>query len=96
MSYNELLSSKDGETWQSRQNGLPKNLYTFNVLNYNNIVFAGQWDGIYRKTNDSDKWEFSGKGLPSNFAVTNLKAINNILVISTSERKLKEGIIIEK
>jgi hypothetical protein len=41
-------------------------------------------------------WELSSDGLPPNFAVTNLKAFDNILVISTSERKLKEGITTEK
>lgn len=99
MTYNELLlSSKDGKTWQSHQSGLPKELYTFNVLNHNNFVLAGQWDGIYRKTkvNSTTMWELSSKGLPTKFAVTNLKAFNDILVISTSERKLKEAMTTEK
>lgn len=47
MTYNELLlSSTDGKIWQKQQNGLPKALYTFNVLNHNNLVFVGQWDGV--------------------------------------------------
>lgn len=97
MTYNELLlSSTDGKTWQSQQSGLPKELYTFNVLTHNNLILAGQWDGIYKKTNDNTKWELSSKGLPTKFAVTNLKMFNDILVISTSERKLKEGITAEK
>lgn len=97
MTYNELLlSSTDGRIWQNQQKGLPKDLYTFNVLNHNDVIFAGQWDGIYRKTNLNSIWELSGKGLPANFAVTNLKSFNNILVISTSERKLKEGMTTEK
>jgi ligand-binding sensor domain-containing protein len=89
MTYNELLlASSDGQNWQKQQNGLPKDLYTFNVLNHNNVVFAGQWDGVYRKNNSNKLWELSSKGLPPNFAVTNLKAFDNILIISTSERKL--------
>lgn len=97
MTYNELLlSSTDGTTWQSRQNGLPKELYTFNVLNHNNLILAGQWDGIYKRTNDNTIWKLSSNGLPKKFAVTNLKAFNGILVISTSERKLKEGMTTEK
>lgn len=97
MTYNELLlSSKDGKTWQSLQSGLPKKLYTFNILNYNNLVLAGQWDGIYKKTNNNTTWELSSNGLPTKFAVTNLKAFNDILVISTSERKLKEEMTTEK
>jgi photosystem II stability/assembly factor-like uncharacterized protein len=97
MTYNELLlSSTDGKTWQSQQSGLPKELYTFNVLNHNSFILAGQWDGIYRKTNGNVMWELSSKGLPTKFAVTNLKAFNDILVISTSERKLKGGMTTEK
>lgn len=97
MTYDELLlSSEDGITWKSAQEGLPKNLYTFNVLNHNNILLAGQWDGVYQKSKDNPEWERSSNGLPDNFAVTNLKAFNQILVLSTSERKLKEGAVIEK
>ena len=97
MTYNELLlSSTDGKNWQSFQSGLPKELYTFNVLNRNNLILAGQWDGIYKKTNNNTMWELSSNGLPPKFAVTNLKAFNDILVISTSERKLKEGTTIQK
>ncbi|MDX2301813.1 MAG: hypothetical protein NW226_03390 [Microscillaceae bacterium] len=97
MTYNELLlSSTDGKNWQSFQSGLPKELYTFNVLNHNNLILAGQWDGIYKKTNNNTMWELSSNGLPTKFAVTNLKAFNDILVISTSERKLKEGMTTEK
>jgi photosystem II stability/assembly factor-like uncharacterized protein len=97
MTYNKLLlSSTDGKTWQSQQSGLPKELYTFNVINHNNLILAGQWDGIYKKTNNNTNWELSSKGLPTKFAVTNLKAYNDILIISTSERKLKEGMTTKK
>ncbi|NJL76709.1 MAG: hypothetical protein HC892_18495 [Saprospiraceae bacterium] len=97
MTYNELLlSSTDGKTWQSQQSGLPKELYTFNIINNNNLIFAGQWDGVYKKTDDNTMWELSSKGLPTKFAVTNLKTFNDILVISTSERKLKEGMTTQK
>lgn len=97
MTYNELLlSSTDGSIWQKQQSGFPKELYTFNVLNHNNIILAGQWDGIYKANNGNTTWELYSKGLPPNFAVTNLKAFNDILVISTSERKLKDGLTTEK
>ncbi|MBP6091916.1 MAG: hypothetical protein KA536_07940 [Saprospiraceae bacterium] len=97
MTYNELLlSSTDGKNWQSLQSGLPKELYTFNVLNHNNLILAGQWDGIYKKTNNNTMWELSSNGLPTKFAVTNLKTFNDILVISISERKLKEAMTTDK
>lgn len=97
MTYNEmLLSSADGVNWQKQQNGLPKNLYTFNVLNHNNLLLASQWDGIYRKNKLTEEWKIANDGLPINFAVTNLLAFNKILVISTSERKLKQGMTTDK
>jgi ligand-binding sensor domain-containing protein len=97
MTYNELLlSSKDGITWNSIQDGLPEDLYTFNVLNENNTLFAGQWNGVYRKTNFSNTWISSSKGLPEKYAATNLKSIHGILVITTSERKLKTEMKPEK
>lgn len=97
MTYNELLlSSNNGITWQSAQDGLPKDLYTFNVLNQNNVAFAGQWEGVYSKTNFDSVWKQSGNGLPTNFAATNLTSYNGILVITTSERKLKAGMTMEK
>lgn len=97
MVYNELFSSTDkGESWHSIQNGLPKDLYTFNVIESDNIIFAGQWDGVYRRTNSTEDWKFSGKGLPANFAATNLKSHNGFLIITTSARKLKSGMTIDK
>jgi len=97
MVYNELFSSTDkGESWQSIQNGLPKDLYTFNVIESDNTVFAGQWDGIYTRTNSDESWRLSSKGLPANFAATNLKLRNGLLIITTSARKLRSGMTIEK
>lgn len=85
MTYNEyLLSSNDGINWHSIQDGLPENLYTFNVLNQNNTIFAGQWDGIYSKTKFSNTWRLSSNGIPEKFAATNLKSFNGILVITTN------------
>jgi hypothetical protein len=90
MTYNELLqTSNDGYNWQSNQEGLPNDLYTFNVINYNNKIFAAQWDGVYKKNTLTDFWELYSNGLSPKFAVTNLCVFNKILVISTSERKLK-------
>jgi hypothetical protein len=90
MTYNQLLlSSIDGLTWQSQQNGFLQNLYTFNVVNHNDILFAGQWDGVYSKGMHDYKWKLSSNGLPKKFAVTNLKTFDGGLIISTSERKLK-------
>lgn len=96
MTYNELLSSTDkGLTWENNQKGLPAELYTFNVIKNGNSVFAGQWDGIYRK--DSQKnWKLFGNGLPEKLAINNMKLYKGIIVVSGSERRLKTGMNTDK
>jgi len=90
MTYNELFYSVDeGVSWQSIQNGLPKELYTFNVIENNSAVLAGQWNGVYTKSISDKEWKYCSKGLPGKFAATNLKSYNGILIISCSERRLK-------
>lgn len=97
MTYNELFYSTDkGVSWQSMQKGLPKELYTFNIIKNNKVTFAGQWDGVYRKDNLSEEWISSSNGLPEKFAVINFKLHNGILVISCSERSLRTGMRTEK
>ena len=91
MTYNELLlRSKDGITWQKAQDGLPKELYTFNIITQNDVTFAAQWDGIYKKTNFDLVWEKSSNGLPEKFAATNLSTYKGILITTTSKSKTKQ------
>lgn len=64
-------------------------LYTFNIVKHNNLIFAGHWEGIYKKNDSNSRWELSSESLPTKFAITNLKAFQDILVVFTSERKVK-------
>lgn len=97
MVYDELFSTSDkGKSWQSIQKGLPKGLYTFNVIQYKEDIFAGQWDGVYRKSQEGVEWQYSGDGLPEKMAVTNLIEFKGILVAAGSERRLKPGKTIKK
>lgn len=96
MVYNELLSSVDrGKTWQNSQKGLPAELYTFNVVNIGTSVFAGQWDGVYRKDNPDEIWKSYSNGLPASYAITNMKSFRGILVVSGNARKLKQKMTTE-
>jgi photosystem II stability/assembly factor-like uncharacterized protein len=97
MVYNELFSSLDkGRSWKSIQKGLPVQLYTFNVVKNGNAVFAGQWDGVYRKDNEDEAWKYSSSGLPDKFAITNIQVYNGTIVVSGSERKLRAGMTTDK
>lgn len=97
MTYNELLFSTDkGVTWQSLQKGLPKELYTFNVIKNGNSVLAGQWDGIYRKNIDYETWQSYSKGLPSNHSITNMQLFKGTIVVSGNERGLRKGMTTDK
>jgi photosystem II stability/assembly factor-like uncharacterized protein len=97
MVYSELLSSTDkGQTWQNIQNGLPAQLYTFNVIKNGNSVFAGQWDGVYRKDKANETWKLFSNGLPARFAIANMKLSHGIIIVSGSERKLRKGLNTDK
>lgn len=92
MTYNELLISADaGTTWQSSQNGLPKELYTFNIMKNGDFVFAGQWDGVYRREDAEEKWQPYGQGLPPDLSITKMNLINGILVVGSHKRGLRNG-----
>lgn len=97
MTYNELLSSTDkGLTWKNIQNGLPADLYTFNVIKNGHSVFAGQWDGVYRKDNANEYWKSYSHGLPEKFAINNMNLYKGIIVVSGSERRLNRGLNSDK
>lgn len=97
MVYNELFISIDkGKTWQSNQDGMPSDLYTFNVVKNGNLIFAGQWDGVYRKDKLNQKWIAFNNGLPEKFAITNMKVHKGLIIVSGNARKLKDGMSIKK
>ena len=86
MIYNELFVSTDvGTTWKSIQQGMPHDFYTFNVVASQGTVFAGQWDGVYRRDEQKQHWENYGSGLPPKFALTNMKLYNGFIIVSGSE-----------
>lgn len=97
MAYNELLSSADkGQSWQNIQKGLPAHLYTFNVIQYGNAVFAGQWDGVYTKQEAKEPWKPTGSGLPPTMAITNMQSYRGMIVVSVNERGLRRGLTTTK
>jgi hypothetical protein len=84
MVYNELFTSANqGLTWQSDQKGMPTGKYTFQVLQTNASLLAGQWDGIYKKE-PLTNWVLSNKGLPVNFPVTELKVFKKMIIAASS------------
>ncbi len=97
MTYNVLLSSTDkGLNWKNIQEGLPAELYTFNIIKNGKYVFAGQWDGVYRKDASNQIWKSYSNGLPPEFAIANMKVYKGMIVVSGNQRKLKEGMTTNK
>ena len=85
LTYNELFISSDrGNSWHSDQKGMPAGMYSFQVIEKGNTVLAGQWDGVYVKT-DSQGWKLSNKGLPFNFPVLELVITTDIIVAGSSQ-----------
>ena len=84
LAYNELFVSPDkGNSWLSAQTGLPKGLYSFSLVEMDNTVVLGQWDGAYVKDSLLG-WKPSNNGLPEKFPVTELATFGDILVAASS------------
>jgi ligand-binding sensor domain-containing protein len=85
LTYNELFVSPDkGTTWHSDQKGMPVGMYTFQVIEKDNTVLAGQWDGVYVKT-VSQGWALSNRGLPPNFPVLEIVFTSDFIVAGSSQ-----------
>jgi len=85
LTYSELFVSADkGNSWQSDQMGMPAGMYSFQVIEKDNTVLAGQWDGVYVKT-VSQGWKLSNKGLPFNLPVLELVGTGNVIVAGSSQ-----------
>lgn len=85
LTYSELFISSDkGNTWRSDQKGMPTGMYSFQVMEKGNTVLAGQWDGVYVKT-DSQGWKISTSGMPKDFPVLELVVSGDIIVAGSSQ-----------
>jgi ligand-binding sensor domain-containing protein len=85
LTYSELFISADkGKTWRSDQLGLPAGLYSFQIIEKNNHVLAGQWDGVYERTHGAG-WKLSNKGMPPKFPVLELVIVDEIIVAASSQ-----------
>jgi hypothetical protein len=70
-----LKTNNDGLSWQNASNGLPS-LYTFEIKNINDDLFAAQWHGIYHSRNNGADWSKINtgfNGLPDSTAFTTLE-----------------------
>lgn len=84
LTYSELFISSDGgASWLSSQKGMPPK-YTFQVIEKDNTVLAGQWDGVYVKTS-AQGWKLSNNGLPPNFPVLELVVNGSTVVAGSSQ-----------
>jgi ligand-binding sensor domain-containing protein len=84
MVYGDLMVSSDkGVTWKNMQEGLPKGLYTFHVIQSHNTILAGQWDGVYKKIG-SDSWQSSSIGLPPKFPAIEMLAYKDLVIAASS------------
>lgn len=84
LTYSELFVSADkGVSWKSDQKGMPPK-YTFQVIETNNTVLAGQWDGVYVKQGEQG-WVLSNQGLPKDLPVLELVVSGNTVVAGSSQ-----------
>jgi photosystem II stability/assembly factor-like uncharacterized protein len=81
-----LKTADDGVTWQNVNEGLGK-LYTFEVKQFDNTLFAAQWQGIYASQNGGKTWQMIKHGLPDSTAFTTLEKTSIGLVAGIGLRK---------
>ncbi len=63
ISYGVVVSSDQGQSWQTYQNEL-NGVYVFELATYKNSVFAATNAGLYSSTDNGQSWNFGGFGLP--------------------------------
>jgi photosystem II stability/assembly factor-like uncharacterized protein len=78
-----FLSPDKGKSWISDQTGMPPK-YTFQVIEKDNTLLAGQWDGVYVKRGQQG-WVLSNQGLPKNLPVLELVVTGNTIVAGSSQ-----------
>ncbi|MCD9016030.1 WD40/YVTN/BNR-like repeat-containing protein [Parachryseolinea silvisoli] len=84
LTYSELFISTDkGASWKSDQTGMPPK-YTFQVIEKDNTLLAGQWDGVYIKRG-LQGWALSNQGLPKDLPVLELVVNGNTIVAGSSQ-----------
>lgn len=82
------LSEDDGQTWESRLNGLPPDPYNSSIIRVegnlvSSIKFGGS--GIYRSFDDGLNWEDYGEGLPFLSSIEELQLYNNTILAATTD-----------
>ncbi|HKJ40540.1 MAG TPA: hypothetical protein VKA27_00550, partial [Sunxiuqinia sp.] len=75
-----------GKTWESDQTGLPYGKYSFQLVEQDDAVLLGQWNGIYKKST-FENWELIKGGLPDNIPVTEMKTYRNLVIAASSSWK---------
>jgi hypothetical protein len=58
--------------------------YTFQVIEKDNTLLAGQWDGVYIKRG-AIGWALSNQGLPKDLPVLELVVSGNTVVAGSSQ-----------
>lgn len=82
------ISNNGGQSWENANNGLGTlNLYTFEVKNFRDKVFAAQWYGIYILNNSANNWTIIKSGLPDSTAFITLETTRNGLIAGVGLRK---------
>lgn len=84
-----LRTKTDGVQWENANNGFG-NLYTFEVKNVGNDLFAAQWYGIYHSMNRGNSWRklsTGSNGLPDSTAFTVMEITKSGILAAIGLRK---------
>lgn len=86
-----LKSGDNGIHWENINQGLDlQKLYTFEVKSVSNVLFAGQWHGIYRLKPGDFFWSKVQNGLPESNSFTTLESFGSNLIAGSVALRLKK------
>jgi photosystem II stability/assembly factor-like uncharacterized protein len=85
-----LKSGDNGTNWENINNGLDvQKLYTFEIKAVNNVLYAGQWHGIYKLKPGDLSWSKVQNGLPESTSFTTLESFGTNLIAGAVSLRLR-------
>lgn len=75
------VSTDNGSTWALKNSGISSSALIRSVCIFNNKLFLGTTQGMYRSTNNGDSWQAINNGIPSQSAIYSIASIGSSLFI---------------
>lgn len=81
--YRLFLSSDNGNTWKSINNGLP-GVFIISFIKLNDLYFVGTEQGVYKSTDYGNNWIKSNEGIPNDVLIDQFAIQGNYIYASSN------------